>query len=74
MDMSDDRNYLDNVWLNARNKARLIEAAGLLLVLSDEKNRGVVRTLVACACALALLMLPLVSAGEGEPLLMAWLA
>ena len=72
--MSDDRNYLDSVWLNARNKARLVTAAGLLMVLSDDKNRGYIRALVACACALALLMLPLVSAGEGEPHIMAWLA
>lgn len=72
--MSDNRKYLDSVWLGARNKARLMEAAGLLLLLSEDRNRGLLRALVACACALALLMLPLVSAGEGEPLLMSWLA
>jgi hypothetical protein len=62
--MSSEKDYLSAVWASVEEKTRLMEAAGLLLLIPDADGRKYIRPIIALACTLALCLLPMVSAGE----------
>lgn len=62
--MSDGKNQLAAIWSLVDEKARLMEAAGLLLLSPEAECRRYVRPIIALACTLAICLIPLVSAGE----------
>lgn len=62
--MSTGKKQLSAIWASVDEKARLMEAAGLLILASPADGRRYLRPIIALACTLALCMLPLVSAGE----------
>ena len=62
--MSAEKDHLSAVWASVGEKARLMEAAGLLLLSPGMEGRRYLRPVIALACTLALCLFPLVSAGE----------
>ncbi len=61
--MNAEKEKLQALWAAIDEKARLQNAAGLLLYANPE-SRNYVRPMIALVCTLALCLLPMVSAGE----------
>jgi hypothetical protein len=61
--MSTEKNYLTALWATVEEKARLMDAA-VLLLSPEPDGWKYLRPIIALACTLTICLLPVVSAGE----------